>query len=83
MYNSSERRILSWNVNGIRAVYKKNFMDWFHKEQPDILCIQETKAQEEQIPDGIKKAKGYALYASSAERKGYSGVACYTFQDQP
>jgi len=53
MYNSSERRILSWNVNGIRAVYKKNFMDWFLKEQPDILCIQETKAQEEQIPDGI------------------------------
>ncbi|MBC8185727.1 exodeoxyribonuclease III [candidate division KSB1 bacterium] len=71
-------KILSWNVNGIRAVHKKNFMDWFNAEKPDILCFQETKAQDDQIPEEIAKAVGYELYVSSAERKGYSGVAVLT-----
>lgn len=71
-------KILSWNVNGIRAVHRKNFMDWFLKEQPDILCIQETKAQDEQIPEEIATTAGYEIYVSSAERKGYSGVAILT-----
>jgi exodeoxyribonuclease-3 len=73
-------RILSWNVNGIRAVYKKGFVDWFLAEKPDILCLQETKASKEQIPDPIKTIKGYQSYFSSAERKGYSGVALFTKQ---
>lgn len=70
--------LLSWNVNGLRAVYKKNFMEWFIKTRPDILAIQETKAQENQLPEELKNAEGYTSYFSSAERKGYSGVALYT-----
>jgi exodeoxyribonuclease-3 len=71
-------RILSWNVNGIRAAYKKGFLDWINKEKPDILCIQETKAQQEQLPDELINIEGYHSYFSSALRKGYSGVAIYT-----
>ena len=75
-------KILSWNVNGIRAVHKKGFLDWFGKVNPDILCIQETKAHEEQLPEGLKLIEGYAPYFCSGERKGYSGVAIYT-KEQP
>ncbi len=71
-------RILSWNVNGVRAVYKKGFLDWLDQEQPDILCIQETKASPEQLPDKLITPNGYRSYWSSAVRKGYSGVAIYT-----
>ena len=73
-------RILSWNVNGIRAAYKKGFLDWLKKENPDILCIQETKAHPEQLTDDLRNVDGYESYFSSAERKGYSGVAIYTKQ---
>lgn len=73
-------RLLSWNVNGIRAVLKKGFLEWFLREQPDILCIQETKAQEEQIPDTIKEIEDYHTYFVSAERRGYSGVGLLTRQ---
>ena len=71
-------RILSWNVNGLRAAYKKGFLDWFLSEQPDILCLQETKAAEDQIPGALKDVEGYHVYWSSADRKGYSGVALFT-----
>lgn len=71
-------KLLSWNVNGIRAVYKKGFLDWFKKEDPDILCLQETKASEEQLVDDLKNPPGYYSYFSSAQKKGYSGVAVYT-----
>ena len=73
-------RILSWNVNGIRAAYKKGLLDWFKKEDPDILCIQETKAHPEQLTDDLRNVDGYESYFSSGERKGYSGVAIYTKQ---
>ena len=73
-------RILSWNVNGIRAAYKKGFLDWLKKENPDILCIQETKAHPEQLTDDLRNVDGYESYFSSGERKGYSGVAIYTKQ---
>lgn len=73
-------RILSWNVNGLRAVHKKGFLDWFNTEKPDILCLQETKAQEEQLPDEVRNIEGYHSYFSSAVKKGYSGVAIYTKQ---
>lgn len=73
-----EVRILSWNVNGIRAAYKKGILNWFSKEQPDILCIQETKAMKEQLPQDLLNVNGYTSYFSSAERKGYSGTATYT-----
>ncbi len=71
-------RILSWNVNGIRAAEKKGFLDWFASERPDILCLQETKAAEEQLSASLKNVEGYDAYFNSAERKGYSGVAIYT-----
>src|SRR5574338_114580 len=71
-------KLLSWNVNGIRAVHKKGFLDWFNKENPDILCLQETKASEDQLVDGLRNPAGYKSYFASAEKKGYSGVAIYT-----
>ena len=71
-------KILSWNVNGIRAVYKKGFLDWFSEAKPDILCLQETKAHEEQLTGELINVDGYHSYFCSGERKGYSGVAIYT-----
>lgn len=76
-----KKRILSWNVNGIRAVYKKGFLDWFKEEKPDILCIQETKAHEEQLSDDLKNVEGYHSYFCAGERKGYSGVAVYSKEE--
>lgn len=71
-------KIISWNVNGIRAVYRKNFSKWMAKTNPDILCLQEIKAQKEQIPEELVKPKGYYSYFNFAERKGYSGIAVYS-----
>lgn len=71
-------KLYSWNVNGIRAVQKKGFINWLHEESPDILCIQETKAQKEQLDDELINIEGYTSYFMSAEKKGYSGVAVYT-----
>ena len=71
-------RILSWNVNGIRAVHKKGFVDWLLKENPDVLCVQETKATEDQLSKELHSPNGYTSYWSSASRKGYSGVAAYS-----
>ena len=65
-------RILSWNVNGIRAAYKKGIVDWLTKEKPDILCVQETKAMKEQLSDDLVNVNGYNSFFSSAEKKGYS-----------
>lgn len=67
---------LSWNVNGIRAARKKGFLDWFEQSQPEILCLQETRAEEWQLPEGLAQPAGYHGYWNSAEiRKGYSGTA--------
>ncbi len=71
-------KLISWNVNGIRAIAKKGFLDWIKKENPDILCIQETKAWEEQLDDSLKNIEGYKSYFAEAYKKGYSGVAVYT-----
>lgn len=74
-------KIISWNVNGIRAAYKKGLVDFIKKENPDILCLQETKAFEEQLPDDLKNIEGYELYINPADpeiRKGYSGVGIFT-----
>lgn len=71
-------KILSWNVNGIRAIYKKGFIAWFLKEDPDIMCLQEIKAQTEQIPKEIRDIAGYYSYFAPAVRKGYSGVGVLT-----
>jgi len=71
-------RLLSWNVNGIRAAYKKGFLDWLQKEKPDVLCLQETKAQVNQLTEELIKPDSYKTFFSSAERKGYSGVGTFT-----
>ncbi|MFC1569755.1 exodeoxyribonuclease III [bacterium] len=76
----SSYRILSWNVNGLRAVWKKGFLEWLYQESPDILCLQETKAQPEQLSEDVLNIAGYKSFFSSAERKGYSGVALYSKQ---
>lgn len=71
-------RILSWNVNGVRSVAKKGFIEFIEKDNPDILCIQETKGREEDIPKELKEVSGYNSFFSSPERKGYSGVGVYS-----
>lgn len=71
-------KISTWNVNGIRAVVKKGFFDYLHSEKPDVLCIQETKADKKQLTEEILSPKGYKTFWSSAEKKGYSGVALFT-----
>jgi len=72
-------KIISWNVNGLRAVYKKGFLEWLENENANILGLQETKAEEAQLPENLRAPKGYFSYfSSSKKRKGYSGVAIYT-----
>ena len=71
-------KILSWNVNGLRAVHKKGFLDWLAKDKPDILCIQETKCLEDQVPEEVKDAAGYRTCFASGEKKGYGGVGLFT-----
>jgi exodeoxyribonuclease-3 len=67
--------IISFNVNGIRAVVGKTFITDMQALNPDIICLQETKATPEQVQDAVVDLKGYHVFASSAERKGYSGTA--------
>ena len=74
-------KLISWNVNGIRALEKKGFLDWLETWQPDILCIQETKAHKEQLSDALVKEQGYFAYFHSGEKKGYSGVATFCKED--
>jgi len=67
-------KLISWNVNGLRACLNKGFMDFFTAEQPDICCIQETKMQPEQVDFELD---GYEMYWNSAKKKGYSGTAVF------
>jgi len=71
-------KIISWNVNGIRAIAKKDFFEDFKKLNPDIICLQETKAQEEEVEAVLSEIEGYFRYHNNAERKGYSGVSILT-----
>jgi len=73
-------RIISWNVNGLRATYKNGYLfPLLEKEKPDIFCVQETKAEPEQLPDEVRNIAGYYSYFNwSKKKKGYSGVAIYT-----
>jgi len=71
-------KVISWNVNGIRAIVKKNFFSDLKLLDPDILCIQETKAQDHQVAETLESLNGYYLYFNSAERPGYSGTAVIT-----
>lgn len=71
-------RLVSWNVNGLRAVVKKNFRASLEDLKADVLCLQETKAQEAQVREALAGLDGYLLYTNSAQRKGYSGTAVLT-----
>jgi len=71
-------KLLCWNVNGIRAVEKKGFTELVKDLDPDILAIQETKLQEDQLSDGLRNIEGYQSFWHCAERKGYAGVAVYS-----
>jgi len=71
-------KIISWNVNGIRAAVKKGFLEWFQKTKPDIVCLQEVRAELGQMPANLVKPHGYYAYFNTARKKGYSGVVVYT-----
>lgn len=68
-------KIISWNVNGIRAVAQKNFFSDFKAMAPDVLCLQEIKAQDNQVAEALAPLEGYHIFSNSAEKKGYSGTA--------
>ena len=68
-------KIISWNVNGIRAIAKKNFFSDIASLNSDIICLQETKAQDHQVAETLEALSGYHIYSNSAERPGYSGTA--------
>lgn len=68
-------KIISWNVNGIRAIAKKNFFESIGEMNPDVLCLQETKAQDEEVAEALSPLNEYQLYYNSAAKKGYSGTA--------
>ena len=70
-------KLISWNVNGLRACVQKGFLDFFHEADADIFCVQETKLQEGQIQLDLE---GYEQYWNYAEKKGYSGTAVFTKQ---
>lgn len=74
----SNTKLISWNVNGIRAAVKKDFVSKVYEMQPDVLCLQETKAQDDQVVEALAELEGYEIFSNSAERKGYSGTAILT-----
>ena len=73
-------KIVTANVNGIRAAGRKGFFEWIRKTLPNVVCIQETKAQIEQLSDALYHPEGYHCFYHDAQKKGYSGVALYCRQ---
>lgn len=71
-------KLYSWNVNGFRSVHKKGFLDWVHKENPDVICLQEVKATPAQLPIEMLEIAGYSRSWHPANKRGYSGVAIYS-----
>ena len=70
--------IITCNTNGIRAAARKGFFAWLAQQNADVVCIQETKAQEDQLSDPIFSPPGYHCFYNDAQRKGYSGTALYS-----
>lgn len=70
-------RVISFNANGIRAAARKGFFDWLPQQDADVVCVQETKAQADQLRDPVFHPDGYACYYCDAEKKGYAGTALY------
>jgi exodeoxyribonuclease-3 len=72
------QKLISWNVNGIRAILKKGFLEWLKKEKPHILALQETKARQEQLDEKILNPDGYDTFWAKPDRPGYSGAAVFS-----
>jgi exodeoxyribonuclease III len=79
--NSSVLSLLSWNINGIRAAYKRGFLEWLFNTMPDFLCLQETKAERTQLSADLSQPSGYHSYWNAAKKKGYSGTALLTREE--
>lgn len=75
-------KIVSWNVNGIRAAINKGFFDWFYETDADVVCLQEVKISDNQLTEEMLNPKGYHAFFNCASRKGYSGTACF-FKEKP
>ena len=73
-------KVITANVNGIRAAARKGFFDWLAKQKADVVCLQETKAQMAELPDALYRPDSYHCYFTDAVKKGYSGVALYALQ---
>lgn len=74
-------RLVSWNVNGIRAAVKKDFVESLASMDTDVICLQETKAQQDQVVEALGEVSDYYIYTNSAVKKGYSGTAILTKQE--
>ncbi len=74
-------KFVSWNVNGVRATVKKGLIDIINDSRADFYCLQETKAQDDQVAEALADLKGYHVYSNSATKKGYSGVAILSKQE--
>ncbi len=81
--NLEKLKIITYNTNGLRAAVGKGLPEWLAQEQPDVLCIQETKLQPDQFPSETFETLGYKSYLFSAQKKGYSGVAILTIDTSP
>jgi exodeoxyribonuclease III len=73
-----DKKIISYNVNGLRAALNKGLLDWIRYESPDIICLQETKIQEGQVDTSLFENLGYKHFWHFAVKKGYSGVALFS-----
>ncbi|MCO4795645.1 MAG: exodeoxyribonuclease III [Bacteriovoracaceae bacterium] len=76
-------KIISWNVNGIRACYKKGFTEWLSTESPDIICLQETKVHKDQLPEELLNNNEYHTWYAEGVKRGYSGVSLFSKKSIP
>jgi exodeoxyribonuclease-3 len=74
----ADMKLICWNVNGIRALLKHGFLEWLARESPDILCLQETKATPDNLPEELLKPQDYLTYWNYPQKKGYAGVATFS-----
>lgn len=78
---NNELYLISWNVNGIRAIEKKGLKAWISKNNPDIICLQETKSQVDQLNDDLRNLEHYHSYWNDADKKGYSGTVIFSKEE--
>ena len=74
-------RIISWNINGLRAIYKKGFMRFLNASEADVVCVQEVRGRREQMVSELSRARGWHTHFTVAQKKGYSGVGTFSRED--